>query len=90
MAGFQVAVYPADPVGLAQNPPVIRPKSAAPPTYPDPFNPNDTNRVGWNQAAFGERVAVTVRGTYTPVTPLLLFLPDSIPITVTAIVGSEG
>lgn len=90
LAGFQVAVYPADPAGLGQNPPVIRPKSAAPPAYPNPFDPTDPNRVPWNQAAFGERVAVTVRGTYTPITPVLLFLPSSIPITVTALAGSEG
>ena len=66
IVGYQVAVYPCDPVGMSQTPPVVRPKSLNPPAYPDPFNPSDPNRVSWNAAAFTERIAVHVRGTYRP------------------------
>jgi Flp pilus assembly protein TadG len=89
IAGYQVAVYTVDATGLAQSPPVIRAASANPPTYPNPFNPNDPNAVPWNSAPFPNRVAVTVQGTYVPALPILLFMPDSIPITITAIVGAE-
>lgn len=88
--GCQVAVYPCDSAGLAQSPPVVRSKSttgAAP--YPDPFNPG-ANSPPWNAASFTERVAVTIRGTYTPVLPSLLLMPSSIPINVTAVAASEG
>jgi hypothetical protein len=93
LGGFRVAVYPCDPAGLVESPPVARPKTrstASPPVYPDPFDPADPNTPAWNQASFSERIAVRVRGTYTPVTPLLLFLPSRIPIDVTAVAGSEG
>jgi hypothetical protein len=96
--GYQVAVYPCDPVGLSQSPPVVRPKSLNPPTYPDPFNPSDPNRTSWNAASFTERIAVHVRGTYRPVTPLsipagrftITLFPDNIPLNVIAMMGSEG
>jgi Flp pilus assembly protein TadG len=44
----------------------------------------------WNAASFTERIAVTITGRYEPVTPIMLFLPDSIPIRITAAAGSEG
>jgi Flp pilus assembly protein TadG len=98
IVGYQVAVYPCDSVGMSQTPPVIRPKSANPPVYPDPFNPADPNKVSWNAAAFTERIAVNVRGTYRPIVPLSIsagrfsvaLVPDNIPINVIAIMGSEG
>ena len=89
--GFEVAVYVCDSAGLNQTPPVVRAKSAsgaAP--YPDPFNPTAANAVTWRSAAFTERVAVTIRGTYKPFTPVLLIMPDAIPISTTAVMGSEG
>ena len=98
IVGYQVAVYPCDPVGMSQTPPVVRPKSLNPPAYPDPFNPSDPNRVSWNAAAFTERIAVHVRGTYRPVVPLsinagrftIALFPDNIPLNVIAMMGSEG
>lgn len=56
-------------------------------TPADPFNPNNPP---WNQAVFTERIAVTIRGNYKPVTPFLLLLPDSFKIEITAVMGSEG
>lgn len=82
IVGYQVAVYPCSTSGL--------PKSLNTTTAADPFNASDTNNPPWNQAVFTERIAVTIRGSYQPVTPLLLFLPSSIPINITAMMGSEG
>lgn len=93
LTGVQIAVYPVDPTGLTQTPPVVRPKTTStgsPATYPDPFNPSDPNKTAWNDAIFTERVAVTIKGTYTPATPVLLLMPSTIPLTITAISGSEG
>jgi Flp pilus assembly protein TadG len=87
---FQMAVYAVDPVGLAQSPPIIRPKSLNPPTYPNPFNPTDPNAVPWNQAAFTEKIGVSIQGTYNTLMPTFLLMPSTIPINVTAIMGSEG
>jgi len=90
-SGYQVAVYAVDSAGLNQTPPVIRAKSltgTAP--YPDPFNPGAANSVTWRSAGFTERIAVTIRGTYQPFTPVLLIMPTAIPIYVTAVMGSEG
>lgn len=89
--GFRVACYAVDTAGLSQTPPVLRPKSktgAAP--YPDPYNNTDTNRVPWNTAVFTEKIAVTVDGTYRPILPTFLFMPSTISVTTTAVMGSEG
>jgi hypothetical protein len=77
-------------VGLTLTPPVIRPKSTSPPTYPDPFATNDPNAVPWNQAMFTESIAVTIKGDYKPLLPSFLRMPTTIPIYVTAMSGSEG
>ena len=101
LVGYAVAVYPVDPAGLALSPPVVRPKSTdavAPFVYPDPFNQSDPNRMSWNAAAFTERIAVHVRGTYRPVTPLsigtgrytIALVPDNIPLNIISMMGSEG
>jgi Flp pilus assembly protein TadG len=86
---MKVAVYPCDSAGLALSPPILRSKSStggAP--YPDPFGASPYSP--WNNAAFTERIAVTIKGTYTPVLPSFLFMSTSINIYVTAITESEG
>ena len=91
--GFQVAAYAVDPTGLTLTPPVVRPKAKAGApagTYPDPFNSSDPNAVAWNSAAFTEKIAVTVNGTYRPLLPSLLFMPNTISVNTTSIMGSEG
>jgi Flp pilus assembly protein TadG len=90
IVGYERAVYPCSTSGFAQSPPQVVPKSLNPATPADPFNSSDPNNPPWNQAVFTERIAVTIRGSYQPVTPLLLFLPSSIPINITAVTGSEG
>ncbi len=87
-----VAVYAVDPTGLTLTPPVIRPKSTSTTVYPDPSNPSDPNAgygVPWNQAAFTEKIAVSVYGTYQPFLPTLLLMPTSIPIAITSLAGAE-
>jgi Flp pilus assembly protein TadG len=89
VSGIQVAVYPCDSAGLSSSPPVVRSKSttgSAP--YPDPFG--STPYTPWNNAQFTERIAVTIKGTYTPVLPSFLFMPSTISIYVTAVTESEG
>ena len=93
VVGFRVACYAVDQTGLSQSPPIVRPraKATAPAgTYPDPFNNTDGNRVPWNSAAFAEKIAVTVDGTYRPLLPTFLLMPSSISVKTTAIMGSEG
>jgi len=76
---FNVTVYPCSPAGFAKSPPRAEPKLNGDGTTP-----------AWNAASFTERIAVTIRGRYEPVTPLLLFLPSSIPLEITSVAGSEG
>lgn len=90
LVNFQVAVYPVDNVGLYANPPVIRPKSRTVGVYPDPFNPNDPNRVPWNQADYTEKIAVTIRGNFRSILPNLLLMQSNIPIQVTGMSTAEG
>ncbi len=89
ISGYQAAVYAVDPTGLTLTPPVIRPVSANPPTYPDPFNSSDPNAVPWNSAPFPNRIAVTIKGTYYPAMPVFLFMPSNVPIYITAVMGAE-
>lgn len=90
---FRVACYAVDPAGLALSPPVVRPKAkptAPSGTYPDPFNNTDPNRVPWNNSSFTEKIAVTVDGNYRPILPTFLFMPSSISVRTTSVMGSEG
>ena len=86
---FRVACFAVDPSGLASSPPIVRPKKSGA-TYPDPFNNTDPNRVPWNNAVFTEKIAVTIDGTYRPILPTFLFMPSTISVKTTAIMGSEG
>jgi hypothetical protein len=91
--GYRVAAYAVDQAGLDQNPPIVRPKTKSvsnPKQYPDPFNPNDPNAVPWNSAIFTEKIAVTIDGTYRPILPAFLFMPNTISINITSLMGSEG
>lgn len=91
--GFRVAAFAVDQGGRALTPPVIRPKAkvgAPAGVYPDPFAASDPNAVPWNSSAFTEKIAVTVDGSYRPFLPTFLFMPSTIPVRTTAIMGSEG
>jgi Flp pilus assembly protein TadG len=90
LTNFQVAVYPVDNAGLYLNPPVIRPKSKTPGTYPNPFNPSDPNRVPWNQADYTEKIAVTIRFEFRSILPNLLLMPANIQIEITGMSAAEG
>lgn len=73
--GYTVSVFPCDPTKLNQSPPVVQSK-ASPTT--------------WNNAAFTEKIAVKITGTYTPLLPTLLKMPTSFTFTAISICGSEG
>ncbi|MBX9627759.1 MAG: pilus assembly protein [Gemmataceae bacterium] len=93
--GFAVSVYPCDPAGLAESPPVVRYKPKTADDLPDPVDPS---KPVWNSAPFPNRIAVTITGTYRPAVPTgvklswldLRIFPDSVPINITAVMGSEG
>lgn len=73
--GYTVDVFPCDTTQLFAATPVIQPKAGA---------------AAWNDAGFGERIAVRVRGTYRPVLPNLLMMNSTIPISIVSVAGSEG
>lgn len=74
----QVEVFPCDPAQLNLTPPQVAPKPGFPAT------------VLWNQASFGERIAVRLTGTYVPVLPNFLLMGTTIPMSVSVTAGSEG
>jgi Flp pilus assembly protein TadG len=89
VSNVQVAVYPCDSAGLLSTPPVVRSKSttgSAP--YPDPFG--SSPYTPWNDASFTERIAVTIKATYRPILPSLLFMDTVLNLNVTAVTESEG
>ncbi len=93
ITGFRVAAFAVDQEGLNLSPPVVRPKTksaATPKVYPDPYATSDSNAVPWNTAIFTEKIGVQIDGTYRPILPTFLFMPSSISIKTTAIMGSEG
>lgn len=71
----RIEVFPCDPDQLNQDVPVIAPK----PVY-----------SGWNDATFGERIAVRISGNYRPVLPSFLMMGNVMPVTVVVTMGSEG
>ncbi|QJW98841.1 TadE/TadG family type IV pilus assembly protein [Frigoriglobus tundricola] len=72
---YSVTVYAVDPTGLALSPPVIR---------------ADPNATSWNNTSFPNLIAVTLTGTYTSIAPSLLFMPSTVPLTVTGTASCEG
>lgn len=72
---FQVFVFPCDSIALYGDPPAFEPRPGS---------------TGWNNAQFGERIAVRISGTYRTIVPNLLMLPAEIPINLTVVMGSEG
>jgi len=46
--------------------------------------------TAWNNAAFTEKIAVRITGTYAPLLPSLIRMPASFTVTATSICGSEG
>ena len=53
-------------------------------------NGNLLTGTTWNSVTFPQQVGVTVSGTYQPITPLLLFMPSSIPVSSTVVMVAEG
>lgn len=86
-----IRVYPCDPSGMFNDPPVIAPKagysSPVPPTYADVSGSRTTH---WNSASFTERIAVEITGNYIPATANMLGMSDPLPIRIVVLMGSEG
>jgi len=74
-AGCMIEVFPCDASQLTATPPVVAPKPGA---------------ASWNDASFGERIAVRMSGNYKPVLPNFLLMGNSIPISIVVTMGSEG
>lgn len=96
LQNFAVAVYPCDPAGLSESPPVVRYKPKTADDLPDPADPT---KPVWNSAPFPNRLAVTITGTYRPAVPTgiklgswldLQIFPSQVDINITAVMGSEG
>lgn len=71
---YQVEVFACDMTALNATPPVVQPKTGS----------------VWNEAQFGERIAVRITGKYRPITPVLLLMPSEVEIRAIAVMGSEG
>lgn len=74
LVNYQVEIFACDMTALNASPPVVQPKSG----------------VAWNEALFGERIAVRITGKYRPITPVLLVMPDEVDIKAVAVMGCEG
>lgn len=76
---YSVSVFPCDNAQLFANPPVITTKSGSP---------------AWNQASFGERIAVKINGNYKPILPGFIFFytggSQVVPLNIAATANSEG
>lgn len=83
ITGIKVDVYPVEPTGQYASPPTFDPKAG---WGPDPA----TRTVHWNAAAFTERIAVRVTGTYKPILPSFLWMQNTAPVKIVAVMGSEG
>ena len=77
LTGFSVRVFPCDTASLYLAPPVIKPKA-------------QSGTVTWNNAQFGERIAVRIKGNYDPILPSFLWMSDPLKLDVVAVIGSEG
>jgi len=77
LKNFSVRVFPCDTPSLYQTPPVIKPKTQA-------------GTQTWNNAVFGERIAVRIKGAYDPILPSFLWMSDPLNLDVVAVMGSEG
>jgi Flp pilus assembly protein TadG len=71
----RVEVFPCNPDNLNSNPPNVTPKVGA---------------ASWNDAEFGQRIAIRITGNYRPVLPNFLLMGHTIPVNVTVTMGSEG
>jgi Flp pilus assembly protein TadG len=73
-ASYTFEIFLVDSVALSNTPPVCQPASGR----------------FWYEAGFAEKIAVRVRGDYKPSLPSLLFMSETIPVSATAVMGSEA
>ena len=77
LANFKVRVFPCDTASLYLATPVIQPKT-------------QSTGATWNNAIFGERIAVRIKGNFDTFLPTFLWMSDPIKIDTVAVMGSEG
>lgn len=81
LRNFKIRVFPCDTASLYLATPVMQPKV-------QPVPPSTV--VSWNNAQFGERIAVRIKGDYDPILPSFLWMSDPLSLDVVAVMGSEG
>lgn len=74
LVGYQVQVYAVPNSDL----------------YSVPANLDPDGKPAWTEAAFHQKIAVRISGTYQPIVPDLLGLASDIPIVVISLAGSEA
>jgi Flp pilus assembly protein TadG len=57
--------------------------------YPSSYNLTAASGSNWNDAQFGQAIAVQITGTYNPILPSFLQLP-SMPVNIICIMNSEA
>jgi Flp pilus assembly protein TadG len=73
-AACKIECFKCDSTQLTASPPVVTP---------------DASATSWNNASFGDRLAVRVSGTYKPILPNFLLMGSSIPVNMVVTVGAE-
>jgi Flp pilus assembly protein TadG len=59
--------------------------------YPvDPNTGTPVSDTEWNDAAFGDAIAVSITGTYHPILPSFLKASTSVPVRITSMMSSEA
>jgi hypothetical protein len=74
--------------GMTVNVFAVDPNLFAPATITSAYAP--ANRRPWTSAAFGDKIAVEVTGTYQPILPNLLGMNSAVPFTVVIVCNSEA
>jgi Flp pilus assembly protein TadG len=73
-AKCKIEVFVCDSTQLTASPPVVAP---------------DATATSWNNAQFGQRLAVRVSGTYSPVLPNFILMGNTIPVNMAVTIGAE-
>lgn len=79
--GYNVNVFTADPSGIYNS-------STGTAIYPPTIKA--LSGSSWNSATYGSPIVVQITGTYQPILPSFLFMNNSLPINVTAMMNSEA
>jgi Flp pilus assembly protein TadG len=79
--GYNVNVFSADPSGIYNS-------GTGTAIYPPNIQPLAGS--SWNSASFGSPIVVQITGNYQPILPSFLFMGNTVPIQVSAMMNSEA